>query len=88
MDLDYPKDKMQVLIVDGNSTDSTRQICSQFIEKYPQTFTFISENQEAKGKPAALNLALPYLTGEIVAVFDADSVPEKNVLEKSCRLHE
>ena len=80
--MDYPKDKMQVIIVDGNSSDSTGQICSEFVAKYPQTFTFISETQEAKGKPAALNLALPYTTGEIVGVFDADSVPEKNVLKK------
>ena len=35
-----------------------------------------------RGKPAALNLALTYVTGEIVGVFDADSLPEKDVLSK------
>ncbi len=37
----------------------------------------------AKGKPAALNLALPYINGEIVGVFDSDSLPEKEVLSKA-----
>ena len=81
LSIDYPKDKMEIIVVDGNSTDSTLKICSEFKEKYPQTIKIISETQ-TKGKPAALNLALPYVTGEIVGVFDADSLPEKEVLEK------
>ncbi len=82
LDLDYPKDKIEIIIVDGNSSDSTRQVCSEFVTKYPKLFSFISENQEGQGKPAALNLALPYTKGEIVGVFDADSLPEKNSLKK------
>ncbi len=82
MQVDYPKDKMQVIVVDGNSTDNTGAICSEFTRKYPQTIKFISE-QSTRGKPAALNLALPYATGEIVAVFDADSLPEQDVLSKA-----
>jgi cellulose synthase/poly-beta-1,6-N-acetylglucosamine synthase-like glycosyltransferase len=81
MDVDYPKDKMEIIVVDGNSADSTCKICSEFSVKYPQIFKIINE-KESKGKPAALNLALPYLTGEIVGVFDADSLPEKEVLRK------
>jgi cellulose synthase/poly-beta-1,6-N-acetylglucosamine synthase-like glycosyltransferase len=81
LDVDYPKDKMEILVVDGNSSDSTYKICSTFAMKYPQIFKIINE-RESKGKPAALNLALPYATGEIVGVFDADSLPEKDVLRK------
>ena len=81
LELDYPKDKMEIIIVDGNSADNTCKICSDFSVKYPGAFKIIKE-KESKGKPAALNLALPYSTGEIVGVFDADSVPEKEVLRK------
>ncbi len=81
LDLDYPRDKLEIIIVDGNSTDNTCKVCSDFSAKYPGTFKIINE-KESKGKPAALNLALPYATGEIVGVFDADSVPEKDVLKK------
>lgn len=82
LNLDYPKDKLQVIIVDGNSSDSTCQICKEYTTKYPQTFSLISEKQ-SNGKPAALNLAMPSITGEIVGVFDADSLPEKDVLKKA-----
>ena len=81
LDLDYPKDKMEIIVVDGNSTDETRNICSGFVQKYGDVIKVINE-EESKGKPAALNLAMHYVTGEIVGVFDADSVPEKDVLRK------
>ena len=81
LDLDYPKDKLEIIIVDGNSTDGTGKVCSEFSAKYPQIFKVINE-KESKGKPAALNLALPYVTGEIVGTFDADSLPDKEVLRK------
>jgi cellulose synthase/poly-beta-1,6-N-acetylglucosamine synthase-like glycosyltransferase len=81
MNVDYPKDKMQIIVVDGKSEDKTCQICSQFSEKYPQTIKVISE-KTVKGKPAALNLALPHINGEIVGVFDADSLPERDALSK------
>ena len=60
---------MQIIIVDGNSTDSTLEICSEYLAKYPQTFKIISEKNP--NGAVALNLALPYVTGEIVGVFDA-----------------
>ncbi|MCW4029687.1 MAG: glycosyltransferase family 2 protein [Candidatus Bathyarchaeota archaeon] len=82
LNVDYPKEKMQIIIIDGNSKDGTAKICSEFVDKYPQNIQFISE-QTSKGKPAALNLALPYVNGDIVGVFDADSLPEKEVLLKT-----
>ena len=81
LNMDYPKDKMQLIVVDGKSNDRTCEICSEFSEKYPENIKIISE-KTAKGKPAALNLALPYINGELVGVFDADSLPEKEVLSK------
>ena len=81
LNIDYPKDKMQIIVVDGKSDDNTYKICSEFSEKYPENIKIICE-KTAKGKPAALNLALPYINGEIVGTFDADSLPEKDVLSK------
>jgi cellulose synthase/poly-beta-1,6-N-acetylglucosamine synthase-like glycosyltransferase len=81
MNVDYPKEKIQIIVVDGKSVDNTYKICSEFCQKYPLNIKVISE-KTVKGKPAALNLALPHVTGEIVAVFDADSLPEKDALSK------
>jgi len=82
MNIDYPKDKLQVIVVDGKSEDNTLKICMEFVEKYPENIKIISE-KTVKGKPAALNLALPFINGEIVGTFDADSYPEKDVLSKA-----
>ncbi len=79
--LDYPKDKIEVIVVDANSKDLTGKICSEFKEKHPGIIKFINE-RFSKGKPAALNLAIPLTSGEIVGTFDADSVPEKQTLQK------
>jgi cellulose synthase/poly-beta-1,6-N-acetylglucosamine synthase-like glycosyltransferase len=72
---------MEVIVVDGNSKDSTVRICSEFSARYPETFKIIPE-KESKGKPAALNVGLSSVTGEIVGVFDADSLPEEQTLRK------
>jgi cellulose synthase/poly-beta-1,6-N-acetylglucosamine synthase-like glycosyltransferase len=82
VNIDYPKEKLQVIVVDGNSTDKTVEICNEFKQKYPETFQVISE-QATHGKPAALNLAVSYTTNDVVAVFDADSVPQQDVLLKA-----
>jgi cellulose synthase/poly-beta-1,6-N-acetylglucosamine synthase-like glycosyltransferase len=81
LNIDYPIGKMQIIVVDGKSDDNTCKICSEFAEKYPENIKIISE-KTANGKPAALNLAIPYINGELVGVFDADSLPEKDVLVK------
>ncbi len=81
LNMDYPKDKMQIIVVDGKSVDNTFKICSEFEERYPENIKVICE-KTVKGKPAALNLALQYVNGEIIGTFDADSLPEKDVLTK------
>ncbi len=81
LNVDYPKDKIQIIVVDGKSDDKTYKICSEFSEKYPENVQIICE-KTVRGKPAALNLALPHISGDIVAVFDADSLPETDVLSK------
>ncbi|MFB3889440.1 MAG: glycosyltransferase [Candidatus Bathyarchaeia archaeon] len=79
--LDYPKEKMEILVVEGGSKDATPQICTKFADKNPGIVKVICE-KASRGKPAALNLAIPHATGQFVGVFDADSIPEKNVLHK------
>ncbi len=80
--LDYPSDKMELIIVDGGSKDDTYRICREFSESHAETVKVLQE-VSAKGKPSALNLGLSHATGRIVAVFDADSIPEKDVLRKA-----
>jgi cellulose synthase/poly-beta-1,6-N-acetylglucosamine synthase-like glycosyltransferase len=81
LNLDYPPERMEIIIVDGGSEDGTMGVCLGFARRFPQIVRVLSE-AASTGKPGALNLALPHVTGDIVGVFDADSVPERNVLHK------
>ncbi len=81
LDLDYPKDKLEVIVVDGNSSDDTCKICSEYSKQHPSLIKLLAE-EKSKGKPAALNLALSVATGEIVGLFDADSLPKQDALNK------
>jgi len=78
LNLNYPRNRLEILIVDG-STDSTSKICEEFKKVYPALIKIIKDDV-SKGKPTALNISLKHVNGEIVAVFDADSLPEENIL--------
>jgi cellulose synthase/poly-beta-1,6-N-acetylglucosamine synthase-like glycosyltransferase len=79
---EYPKNKMEILIVEGGSKDDTSVICKGYCETHPEMINLISE-RVSNGKPSALNEGLKHATGEIVAIFDADNVLEKNVVGRA-----
>ena len=83
----YPEDKMEIVIVDGGSKDGTREICESYIKRKPGVIKIINQT-EPNGKPSALNEALNHVDGEIIGVFDADSVPRSDVLLRTAKIFE
>lgn len=83
----YPRDKMKIIIVDGSSKDATKKICESYARETPGLITII-EQKGMKGKPSALNDGLHHCTGDIVGVFDADNVPDADILMKVARCFE
>ena len=81
VDFCYPKDKLQVIVVNDGSTDSTGKIIDDFVDKHP--FIHVIHKSLATGKPAALNSALKLVIGKFVYFFDADYLPENSFLKKS-----
>lgn len=77
----YPKEKLQVVVVDDGSTDNTGKIIEDFAKKY--AFIKPLHRHSTTGKAAALNEALKQATGEIIYFFDADYVPDHDFVEKS-----
>lgn len=74
--LEYPEDKLQIILVDDRSTDKTENIIDNFILNKPK-FTMIVTKKEIgrlKGKTNALANALEIATGEIILTTDADCV--------------
>ncbi len=74
--LDYPKDKLEIIVVDDGSTDATYKIAKQF--KSVKVL-----HKENGGKATALNFGLSKSRGEIVACVDSDSHPLPDALLKS-----
>ncbi len=77
LNLDYPKDKLKILIIDDGSTDSTWDVMQTFAE-YPQIELYQKENG---GKHTALNFALTKVTTEMVGCLDADSYVDPQALK-------
>jgi len=80
--LDYPPDRREIIVIEDGSTDRTAEICAGFAERYPGQVRLVRKPR-SEGKPSALNHAMEHARGEIIAVFDADSVPEKDALLKA-----
>ncbi len=76
LDLNYPKEKIKIFILDDGSTDNTWNIIKKF-EKYPNIKIFHKENG---GKYTALNLALQHTETDFFGGLDADSYADPNSL--------
>ena len=79
--LDYPQEKLEVIIVDSASTDNTCRLVQSFMDKSQIRFKLIVQ-PERLGKASALNHAVQYCQGDVVVMTDADTILEKNALEK------
>lgn len=65
---DYPKERMEVLIVDGMSSDNTRELINKYCNKH--SFIKLIDNPY-KIVPYALNIGIEKSKGEIIIRLDA-----------------
>lgn len=68
--LEYPKDKLEVLIIDDGSKDGTRTIGEHLAAEHVQVHFFHKENG---GKYTAMNFGIGQSTSDLVGCLDADS---------------
>ncbi len=67
---DYPREFIEVLIVDGMSSDKTRLI----VQSYEKKYSFIHlENNERQFVPFALNLGIKKSKGEVIMIMGSHS---------------
>ncbi len=83
---EYPRDKLEIIIIDSASTDGTIQKIQEWIQKHPDEPIKLIQEPERRGKAHALNHALQYATGEIVIITDVDAFwPDKNTLRETVK---
>jgi len=76
LDLNYPKEKLKIFLIDDGSTDKTWDVISRF-SKYQNVRIFKKENG---GKYTALNLGLEHVQTDFLGCLDADSVADPESL--------
>lgn len=79
----YPKEKIQVILVNDCSTDKTLEEVSDFLNCHPSSNIKILNITERGGKSKALNQALKYASGDIIVVSDADCFLSSDILVKA-----
>lgn len=72
---DFPKEELEVLMVDGMSTDRTREIVQQYTEQYP--FIFLLDNPK-RIVPTGLNIGIQVAQGEVIIRLDAHAIYPDN----------
>ena len=78
IDLDYPQDKLQIMIVDDGSKDDTWKVIQEFT-KFGNIKIFHKENG---GKYTALNLGLEKVKTPFLGCLDADSFVDSQALKR------
>jgi cellulose synthase/poly-beta-1,6-N-acetylglucosamine synthase-like glycosyltransferase len=81
--LSYPKDSLELVVVDSNSQDDTAKIVKDFSAQNPNLNIKLLVEQERCGKSHALNYALERCSGEVIVVSDADCFWPADILNKS-----
>lgn len=77
----YPKDKLQIIVINDGSNDSTKEIIQNYSVKDSRVELYdIPKGEGGKGKSRTLNIGIKAAKGEIIAIYDADNTPDENSL--------
>lgn len=71
---DYPRGSMEIIIVDGQSTDGTLDAVRRVQARYPQADVKVLDNP-ARVVPPALNLGIRAARGDVIVRMDGHTVP-------------
>lgn len=79
----YPRELLQIQILD-DSTDETSEMVQSKIKEFPEINFLYLHRMDRKGfKAGALKTGLEKATGEFIAIFDADFLPDRDFLLKT-----
>lgn len=79
--LDYPRERLRIIVVSDGSTDRTEAIARRFAGRGVEVSAF----QGRQGKVACLNRVIPDLDSDLVVMSDANSMYEPESLRRLVR---
>jgi cellulose synthase/poly-beta-1,6-N-acetylglucosamine synthase-like glycosyltransferase len=78
LSMDYPREKLQVLVAADGSNDRTVEL----VQEYGSRGVGLSFQPKREGKSMAINRAMEKVTGEIILFSDANNMFEPDVLKR------
>ncbi|MEX0902949.1 MAG: glycosyltransferase family 2 protein [Pseudohongiellaceae bacterium] len=76
LDLDYPRERLEIVIASDASTDNTVPLAQRFQNATVKVIPFSAH----RGKPSVLNQLVPVLEGEIAVLMDVRQRVERSAL--------
>ncbi len=89
--LTYPKEKLEVLVVNDHSTDATGSIIEDFARRFPFIKSLDATqdvNGTLHGKANAIAQGVEHTTGEIILFTDADCVVQRGWVEETVKYYD
>lgn len=83
--LDYPRSRLEIQVLD-DSTDETSEVAQRAVELHRSRgvdIRYLHRSDRTGYKAGALAFGLARAKGELVAIFDADFVPEPDFLQRT-----
>lgn len=81
--MNYPSNLLEIQVLD-DSTDQTAELIQEKIQEFPSlNFKYIHRTDRTGFKAGALKEGLAKASGEFIAIFDADFVPDPDFLLKT-----
>jgi glycosyltransferase involved in cell wall biosynthesis len=79
---DYPKERMEILVLDGMSEDGTREIVASYAKRFPRIRLV---DNPRKHIPAAMNTGIRAARGERILKMDAHSTYQLEYISRCVR---